>query len=141
MVSLSFDKWCNYRESHHDMQKILYIEDSAVNTYIVKKIIKSIGYKMIPAYDGAEGITKAEQETPDLILIDLILPDVHGRDLIKHLRSMSQFEETPIIALTATDSPTMKDECLVAGFDDYLEKPVSQTRLVNTIEKYLGMSV
>lgn len=123
------------------MQKILYIEDSAVNTYIVKKIIKSLGYEMIPAYDGGEGITLAEQKNPDLILIDLILPDAHGVNLVKHLRSLKQFEETPIIALTATDSPTMKEECLTAGFNDYLEKPVSKTRLTSTIEKYMGMSV
>jgi len=123
------------------MQTILYIEDSAVNTYIVKKIIKSLGYTMIPAYDGGEGITKAEQHKPDMILIDLVLPDSHGLDVVKHLRGMEQFAETPMIALTATDSPAMKEECLEAGFDDYLEKPVSQSRLINTIERFFGMSV
>lgn len=123
------------------MIKILYIEDSAVNTYIVKKMVKSLGYDMLPAYDGAEGITLAEQHTPSLILIDLMLPDVHGLDVIKHIRRMPKFDNTPIIALTATDSPTVKESCLQAGCNDYLEKPVSQARLISTIEKYLGMSV
>lgn len=123
------------------MNEVLYIEDSAVNTYIVKKMLKSMGYPMIPAYDGAEGITLAETHQPSLILIDLILPDGHGLDVVKHLRRMPQFDNTPIIALTATDSPTMKEECLDAGCSDYLEKPVSQPRLTNAIEKYLGISV
>ena len=123
------------------MTKILYIEDSAVNTYIVKKMIKSLGYEMIPAYDGAEGIVKAEQNQPDLILIDLNLPDVHGIEVIKHIRRMPSFDETPIIALTATDSPLMKEDCLKAGCSDYLEKPVSQPRLVSTVEKHLGIRV
>jgi CheY-like chemotaxis protein len=123
------------------MDEILYIEDSAVNTYIVKKMLKALGYTMIPAYDGADGIALAEKHQPTLILIDLNLPDSHGLDVVKHLRRMPQFDNTPIIALTANDSPMMKEECLEAGCHDYLEKPVSQTRLTNTIEKYLGIAV
>ncbi len=123
------------------MQKILYIEDSAVNTYIVNKIIKSMGRDMIAAYDGGEGMAMAEKHHPDLILIDLILPDVHGLDVIKHLRKNPQFEQTPIIALTATDSPKMRDACLEAGCNDYLEKPVSKSRMVKSIESYLGITV
>ena len=119
------------------MINILYIEDSAVNTYIVKKMVKSLGYQMIPAYDGAEGVIIAEEHQPNLILVDLKLPDVNGLDVIKHLRQRSQFDQTPIIALTATDSPTVEEECLSAGCNDYLVKPVSQLRLVNTVEKYL----
>ena len=121
------------------MNKVLYIEDSAVNTYIVKKMLKSLGYQMIAAYDGAEGIALAEKHYPKLILIDLILPDGHGIDVVRHLRRMPQFDQTPIIALTGTDSPTMREQCLDAGCNDYLEKPVSQVRLANSIEKYLGI--
>jgi len=123
------------------MNEVLYIEDSAVNTYIVKKMLKSLGYSMIPAYDGAEGIGLAEKHNPVLMLIDLNLPDGHGLDVVKHLRRMPQFDSTPIIALTAIDSPAMKNECLEAGCNDYLEKPVSQVRLNHTIEKYLGIAV
>lgn len=123
------------------MTQILYIEDSAVNTYIVKKMLKSLGYEMLAAYDGAEGIALAEQHHPALILIDLILPDVHGKEVVQHIRRMPQFDNTPIIALTATDSPAMKEDCLQAGCIDYLEKPVSQPRLISTIEKYVGIYV
>lgn len=123
------------------MNEVLYIEDSAVNTYIVKKMLKTLGYSTIAAYDGAEGIALAEKHLPTLILIDLNLPDGHGLDVVKHLRSMPRFDNTPIIALTANDSPAMKDQCLDAGCVDYLEKPVSQVRLTNTIEKYLGIAV
>jgi CheY-like chemotaxis protein len=123
------------------MNEVLYIEDSAVNTYIVKKMLKSLGYPMIPAYDGTEGIALAETRQPSLILIDLILPDCHGLDVVKHLRHMPQFDNTPIIALTATDSPAMKEDCLDAGCIDYLEKPISQARLTSTIEKYLGIPI
>ena len=123
------------------MNEVLYIEDSAVNTYIVKKMLKSLGYNMIPAYDGAEGVVLAETHQPVLILTDLNLPDVHGLDVVKHLRSIPQLNNTPIIALTATDSTIMRNKCLDAGCIDYLEKPVSQARLANTIEKYLGIAV
>ena len=123
------------------MNEVLYIEDSAVNTYIVKKMLKSLGYSMIPAYDGAEGIALAQNHHPILILVDLNLPDGNGLDVVKHLRDMPEFDSTTIIALTANDSPAMKNECLDAGCNDYLEKPVSQVRLNNTIEKYLGIAV
>lgn len=123
------------------MTKILYIEDSAVNTYIIRKMIKSLGHEMISAYEGSEGIMLAEKCNPSLILIDLILPDIHGLEVIKHLRNVADFDDTPIIALTSTESPTMKASCIAAGCNDYLEKPVSQPRLNNAIETYLRISV
>lgn len=123
------------------MTKILYVEDSPVNTYIVRKMLKSIGYEMLAAYDGTSGVAMAEQEYPSLILIDLNLPDISGLTVIDHLRRIPELDKTPIIALTATDSPAMKEACLAAGGNDYLEKPVSQSRLVSTIERYLGLHV
>jgi CheY-like chemotaxis protein len=114
---------------------------TAVNTYIVRKMLKSIGYDMIAAYDGTTGVNLAQQEYPNLILLDLNLPDISGMHIIDHLRRIPELDNTPIIALTATDSPSVKEACLAAGGNDYLEKPVSQARLVATMEKYLGLRV
>lgn len=123
------------------MGKVLYIEDSAVNAYIIKRIIQSIDLDMLSAYDAAEGLSMAEEHKPSLILTDLVLPDAHGLELIEKLRSDESFVDTPIIALTSTDSPAMKAKCLAAGCNDYLEKPVSKSRMIKTIQKYLGTQV
>jgi len=123
------------------MSKILYIEDSPVNTYIVRKMLKTLGYEMLAAYDGMTGVAVAEQEHPSLILVDLNLPHMNGIDVINHLRRIPELDTTPMIALTATDSPSMKEACRAVGGNDYLEKPVSQSRLIATIEKYLGLHV
>lgn len=123
------------------MISILYIEDSPVNTYIVRKMLKTLGYEMIPAYDGMSGVTLAEQHKPDLILIDLNLPDVHGTAVANHLRRIPELDNVPIVAITATSNETIKHQCIDAGCNDFLEKPVSQAKLIKTIEKHLHVYV
>ena len=123
------------------MINVLYIEDSAVNAYIVEKMLKSLGYQPLLAYNGAAGIALAESHQPNLILIDLNLPDIHGVEVIKHLRRSLQLQNTSIIALTGNDSDDMEAECLKIGCQDYIKKPVSRPRLIDSINKHLGILV
>lgn len=140
MVNLLYDRDNQSRQVTNHERNPLHRRQCCQYVYC-QKMLKSLGYYMIPAHDGTEGIALAEKHLPSLILIDLILPDVHGLGVVKHLHRMPQFDDTPIIALTATNSPAMKQDCLDAGCDDYLEKPVSQARLTHTIKKYLGIVV
>jgi two-component system, cell cycle response regulator DivK len=119
------------------MTKILYIEDNPQNMRLVRKMLKSGGYAMIEAMDGLSGVEIAMQEVPDLILMDINLPDIDGMEATSRLKANSQMLHIPIIALTANAMHGDRERFLEAGCDGYLAKPVSKNELLNTVAFYL----
>lgn len=118
---------------------ILYIEDEPLNMRLVKKIVKPMGYDLITREDGRKGIDAARQFVPDLILVDLHLPDIDGFEVVMHLRRDPKTRTLPIIALTADTNKTTMLQCLDAGFDAYLAKPVSRSVLLRTVRQFLNL--
>ena len=82
-------------------RKLLIVEDNQDNRELAVKVLKNKGYQMIEAVDGEEAIQKAISEKPDLILLDISLPKLDGYEVAKRLKSMEEFQETPIVAFTA----------------------------------------
>lgn len=119
-------------------QTILYIEDNPLNMRLVRKLLKSFGYDMIEAIDGASGLDKLHVNQPDLILMDVNLPDVDGLDLTQRIKKMEEFDHIPIIALTANAMHGDRQRCLEAGCQGYLPKPVSRTELRNMVNHFLA---
>lgn len=119
------------------MQTILYIEDNPQNMRLVKKYLRVGGYNMIGAIDGLSGVEMAIKEQPDIILIDINLPDIDGLEVTRRLQANDSTRHIPMIALTANVMHGDRERCVEAGCDDYLAKPVSRQELYNTIEKYL----
>jgi CheY-like chemotaxis protein len=119
------------------MNTVLYIEDNPLNMRLVKKYLQSFGIEMIEAVDGYTGLDKALQAQPDLVLVDVNLPDIDGLEVTRRLRSNNETAELPIVALTANAMHGDRERCLNSGCDGYLAKPVSRVELINMLRAYL----
>ena len=113
---------------------ILYVEDNDDNIYMLTRRLKRRNYVVHEARTGAEGIKLAQQLTPSLIIMDLILPDIHGCDATIRLKSDSSTRAIPVIALSAHASTVDRDSALSAGCIDFDTKPVDFERLMHKIE-------
>lgn len=119
---------------------ILLAEDNESNILVVGDFLHDHGYKIIIAYNGLDALEKAEQESPDLILMDIQMPEMDGLEATRLLRVNPRFASTPIIALTALAMPGDRERCLQAGANEYLSKPVSLKLLLQTIRALLAHS-
>jgi CheY-like chemotaxis protein len=119
------------------MPKILIVEDNEENRDALSRRLERRGYSVILAVDGGAGVTMAQDEHPDVILMDLNLPDVDGWEATKRLKASPQTASIPIIALTAHAVVGDEQRALQAGCNDYHSKPVEFTRLVGQIEALL----
>lgn len=118
--------------------KILYIEDNAMNMRLVKVILRPTDYEFLSADSGLRGIEKAQQEHPDLILLDINMPGMDGVEVCEKLRSLSEFSDTPIIALTAWATESERGDYIKQGFDDLLAKPINRFVLLTMIDHYIS---
>ena len=115
---------------------ILYIDDDEKNRALVNRLLTVSGYEVIEADNGLEGIDKAMEYLPDLILIDINMPGLDGFETTTMLKGKAQLKNVSVIALTARDVDD-KDQCLVAGCDGYISKPINVDSFVDTVEKFI----
>ena len=113
--------------------KILYVEDNDDNVYMLKNRLSRAGFTVIVAIDGAQGLTMATSEQPDLILMDLTLPDIDGEEATRRIKADPVTKSIPVIALTANAMAGDKEKALAAGCDDFDTKPVDMPRLLEKI--------
>lgn len=118
-------------------EKILYIEDNPNNMQLVEKIVRSRGYALLRAENGEMGIELAVTEEPDLILLDINLPDIDGYEVARRLRAGLLTRRVPIVAVTANALVGDDKRALLAGCDDYLTKPINLRDLLACVQKYL----
>lgn len=116
---------------------ILYIEDDPASRSLVERTLRFAGYRVLLAERGLEGIDLARREKPDLILTDINLPDLSGREITTTLRSEAQFQRTPIVALTAQAYHEHRAMAMAAGVTGYLTKPLDVEKLPQRVEYYL----
>ena len=116
---------------------VLLAEDNPANILTIGDYLESHGYQLVVAHDGLAAIEKAEENTPNIILMDIQMPAMNGLEAIRRLRANSRFATTPIIALTALAMPGDRERCLEAGATEYMSKPVSLKGLVETINSLL----
>lgn len=120
------------------MGRVLYVEDNAQNMRLVRKILKHAGHEVLEAETGLAGLSVVQNECPDLILMDINLPDVDGLEVTARIRQNPSVAHIPIVALTANAMVGDREKALEAGCDGYLPKPVSRAELVQTVEDYLN---
>ncbi len=122
------------------MKKILIIDDHADNVFLIQDRLEREGYEVVTAYDGFAGIQKAYDENPDLILLDVMMPDISGFEVCKKLTGDEKTKLIPIILLTAlTDSDNIKEGLSVGAFD-YIKKPFNRVELIARIKSALRYS-
>ena len=119
------------------MKRILVIEDNETNMYLIRFMLEKSGYEVIEARDGAMGVELAVKEKPDLILMDLQLPDIDGLEAAKRIRASEADREIPIIALTSFAMAGDREKALAAGCTGYIEKPINPDTFIAEIEKFL----
>lgn len=117
--------------------RILCVEDNPQNMRLVRKILKSQGYDVIEAEDGYSGLNMAETQNPDLILMDINLPDIDGLEVTRRIKAQDHLKPIPIVALTANAMFGDEERCLEAGCNGYIAKPVSKQKLLANLENYL----
>lgn len=116
---------------------ILLIEDNAHNARLVMRTLAHTNYRLVHALDAETGLELAISERPDLILLDLGLPDIDGQTLVPLIRQQSHLTDTPIIAVTAWPLETVASMASAYGCDDYVSKPFSPRELLAHINHYL----
>ncbi len=121
------------------MTKILYVEDNPDNVYMLTRRLKKKGFDLIIAGDGQEGIDKAIEESPDLILMDLSLPTMDGWTATAEIKKIEEVKDIPIIALSAHAMPEHRDRAIKAGCSDYDTKPVDIKRLLSKMGQYIEL--
>ena len=117
--------------------RVLYIEDDVGSQRLVERVLEKHGYDVAIAGEGMEGIDRARQTQPHIILMDINLPGMNGREITTRLRSLSNFRQVPIIALTANTSPGHRERALAAGCDGYITKPINVAQFPQQVEKFL----
>lgn len=120
------------------MQKILLIEDSLENTILAQRVLEGSGYQMLHADTGEKGIQMAVEETPDMVLIDIGLPDVDGHTVLTLLRQIDELIGIPLVAITAWPADIAQEMCRRYGYDGVIIKPISVRNFPKQIARYLS---
>jgi two-component system cell cycle response regulator DivK len=116
---------------------ILYIEDNFDNRLLVRRVLEAEGYRVIEAEDGVQGLDYLQSETPDLVLMDINLPEVDGYEMTKRLKQLPSMMKVPVIAMTANVMKGDREKTIAAGCDGYIPKPIDIDALPVQIARFL----
>ncbi len=119
-------------------RRILVVEDNPLNLKLVRDVLTFAGYDVIEAQSGEEGLRAAQDDPPDLVLMDLQLPGIDGTETLRRLRQGTLGQDVPVVAVTALAMAEDKERASRAGFDGYVEKPISVRTLPGQIEAFLS---
>lgn len=118
-------------------KKILLVEDNPDNRYVLLRLLKGLDIDMVVAEDGLIAIEMAKKELPDLILMDIQLPELSGYEATKEIRGIKGFGSVPIIAVTAHCMVGDKERAIQAGCTDYISKPIFPMEFVQKVKTYI----
>ena len=117
--------------------KILYIDDDMNNGILVKRVLEADGYMVSLASNGTMGLSEAHRESPDLILLDIYMPDINGHEVARRLRKSEDTKDTPILVVSASPNSDDKRLSLEAGCNGYISKPIDVDEISNQVAAYL----
>ncbi len=118
-------------------KRILYIEDNPDNRLLIRRVLQAEGYEVLEAVDGQSGMQRAAEVQPDLILMDINLPEIDGYEVTARLKQLPGLSRIPIIAVTANVMKGDREKTLAAGCDGYIQKPIDIDLLPEQIERFL----
>lgn len=117
---------------------VLVVEDEPLNTKLMRDVLEASGFTVICADTGREGIRLALERHPDVILMDIVLPDIDGIRTLGHLRELAETRATPVAAVTAQAMKGDRERLLAAGFDEYLAKPIDVRSLAGEVRRLVA---
>jgi len=117
------------------MSLILIVEDNDKNMKLARDILNAKGYMTVEAVTGEEGVKLAKEKLPNLVLMDIQLPGINGIEAFRQIRADAKTARIPVVALTASVTPTDRSEISAAGFDAFIGKPISLKEFVETVKR------
>ena len=117
------------------MHTVLIVEDNDKNMKLARDVLRHKGYQTLEAVTGEEGVKLAKDETPDLVLMDIQLPGINGIEAFKQLRADAKTAGIPVVALTASVTPTDRSQITAAGFDAFIGKPINLKEFLETVKR------
>lgn len=120
---------------------ILHVEDNVDNRVLVRRLLESHSYRVVEAVNAYEAISCLRKFRPDLILMDINIPDVDGYTLTSKLKTVPGVRNIPIIAITANAMRGDREKTLHAGCDGYIEKPIDIDNFLNQVNTFLGVKI
>jgi DNA-binding response OmpR family regulator len=119
-------------------KKILIVDDERLTRAVLQHNVILAGYDVIVASNGREAMQKIQEVTPDLIVVDLVMPDMNGFEMLRRIRSNKETMQTPVIVVSALQGQTDIEEAKTSGADIYLTKPINPEEFIKQVKKYLG---
>jgi len=117
-------------------ERILVVEDNELNMKLFRDVLVAKGFRALEATTGGEAIDLAVEQTPDLVLMDIQLPDADGVDVLRRLRTDDRTAAIPVLAVTAQAMQGDRERFLAAGFDGYVSKPLHVGELIDTVRRH-----
>lgn len=119
-------------------KKVLIVEDNELNMKLFHDLLEAHGYETLQTREGLKAIDMAREHRPDLILMDIQLPEVSGLDVTKWLKSDEELSSIPVVAVTAFAMKGDEERIREGGCEGYLSKPITVTSFIETIRKFIG---
>ena len=119
------------------MKKILIVEDNEKNMKLVRDILRHQGFETLEAVNGLDGVRLAEQQRPDLVLMDIQLPDIDGIEALGRIRTVASLDTTPVLAVSASVMPDDQQKIISSGFDAFITKPINLKQFLETVQRFL----
>jgi two-component system cell cycle response regulator DivK len=116
---------------------VLVVEDNALNLKLIRDVLEHAGFTVLVATSGEEGVAVATRGGLDLVLMDLQLPGIDGTEAMRRIRAYPGTRELPVVAVTAFAMPADREHVSSAGFDGYIEKPISTRALPELVRRYV----
>ena len=120
------------------MSTILIVEDNEKNMKLVRDVLQFKGYHTLEAVNATDGIALAKEKRPDLILMDIQLPDIDGIAALKIIRKDERLAATPVVAVSASVMPDEQQRIIASGFNAYVTKPIDLKSFLETVERFAG---
>jgi two-component system, cell cycle response regulator DivK len=114
---------------------ILIVEDNEKNMKLARDLLEAKGYATLAAVNGVDGVQLAKDHVPDLVLMDIQLPDINGIEAYEQLRADARTAAVPVVAFTASVTPTDRTRVMQAGFDGFLSKPINIKEFLSTVKR------
>jgi len=121
------------------MKTILIVEDNEKNMKLVRDILRHNGHATIEATTGDEGVRLAIEKKPDLILMDIQLPDIDGIEALSRIRKEASLDTVAVIAVSASVMPDDQQKIVTSGFDAFVTKPINLKQFLDTVKRFLAL--
>jgi len=121
------------------LKKILIVDDEADVVEVIEMLLKSEAYDVLKAYDGKEALGILEDDTPDLVILDIMMPEIDGVEVCRRMRKLEKMKEVPIIMFSAKLSAQDKKNSFDAGADGFITKPFNARGFISGIKTYLEL--